>query len=386
MRPPKDCSRVHKLQKLSREQKLERRKEFIASKAFTEATWTTLILFNQNVQAMTRLIEAEGLMLKELQSEAWREKYAMTEAQRWETIHLGYVDSLSKLMMCIEGLFVLMYAVARDYRKLPRFFTRYQLSQVDVILRLIASPQQARRALWRILGFPNLKYLQLSADDRKTVMEVLNVNVETALKALTRIREFYLDHLTVYGKFKHGLSLLLGLPSNGQAPVESLVYAFDRSSDRPRGTVIPMTEKLNSPFEWFNILQIIPYSDPAFNTISGILNDVKGLAFAVTNNHLTWAENCGQDYLPAKREDDKAHALVYGGPFSEDIKQAYNRIFVQVAEKMTLPVRTIAFQFTLKREKVPEAFKRLTQGNTVTFWINPQQKTGPYFERVPTIT
>jgi len=73
--------RMPKLWTLTREEKMKRRKQFIASKEFTEATWTMLILFNQNSQAIVRLIEAEGLMIKELQSEVSEAEEVRRESQ-----------------------------------------------------------------------------------------------------------------------------------------------------------------------------------------------------------------------------------------------------------------------------------------------------------------
>jgi len=370
---------------LSRQQKLEKRKEFIRSDDFTEATWTTLILFNQNVQTMIRLIELEGIWINETQAGTWQGKYTMTDEQRLEVVHMAYVDAISKLMMCIEGLFALMYAVRGAYRKIPRLLTRYQMSQVDVMLKLVADENKAKKSLWRILGYPNLKYLHLDRSERKIVWEVLNQSLEAALKALRIIREFYLDHLVVYGKFKHGLSLLLGMRGEDQARVDSLVYTFDRSDGRPPGYVIEMAQKLRQPFEWFNTLQMVPYGEPMFRVISGILHDVRELVFMIANNHLMWAENCGLDYLPAKREGDKANALVYGGPFTPQLREAYDKIWVRVGENMTLPTRTLQFRFNFKRDAVPEMIDRLAEGRTVTVWVSRSRGRKPYFEQTPTI-
>jgi len=68
---------------------------------------------------MIRVIELESILISELQSGTWQEKYAISDAQRWETIHMAYVDAISKLMMCIEGLFVLMYSVRLAKTRTP---------------------------------------------------------------------------------------------------------------------------------------------------------------------------------------------------------------------------------------------------------------------------
>jgi hypothetical protein len=253
------------------------------------------------------------------------------------------------------------------------------------VLELIARNRKAR--LWRTLGLPNLKYLRLDRNERKTVWAVLNQSIEAAMTALSTIRDFYLNHLTVYWKFKHGLSLLLGAPTQGQLPVESLLYAFDRNSERPKGHSTQMAEKLSPPFEWFNILQVVPYTERAFKNIAQILNAVKELTFTITNNHLTWADNCGQDYLPAKREGDQARAYAHGA-FSEEIKEAYDKIFLRVGSNMTLATRTINFDFNFRNEAGKEGFQRLADGKPITYWITPEeneQKPGSRFERSPKI-
>jgi hypothetical protein len=249
-----------------------------------------------------------------------------------------------------------MYAVRRPYPKLPRYLTRYQTSQIDAILEMIAKKQTA--VFCRILGWPNLKYLRLDRNDRKIVWSVMNQDIETAMTALTRIRDFYLNHLIVYWKFKHGLSLLLGASVQGQPPVESLMYAFDRNSERPKGHSIEMAESFPSDFNWFNIVQMVPFTERAFQNITEVLNGVRRLTLAITNNHLTWAENCGQDYLPAKREGDQARAYAHG-EFSNEVREAYGRIFLRVASNMTLATRTIRFNFNFANEAGKEGSQRL---------------------------
>ncbi len=370
---------------LSREEKLVKRREFIASDSFTEATSTSLLLLNENIQAMIRVIELEGILIRELQDGIWAEKYHMTERHRWETSHLAYVDAMSKLMMCIESLFIVMYSVRHQYRRLPTYLTRYAMSQVDVTLNLLSREREVKAALWRILGLPNPKHLGLGRADRKVVWQVLSLSVNAAFTALQKIKDFYVDHLVTYGKFKHGLSMLLGQASDGQSPIDSLIHAFDRTEDRPGGFVMEMGNRFEEGFEWFNTLQLVPYNKAAFEVMSRVMYDVRELVFVITNNHLTWAENCGLDYLPARREGDKAYPLVYGGPVPETTQQAYQQIFLRVAENMTLATRTVTFNFTLKRDP-PEPLERLSKGLPLTIWVNPKRETGPYLTRVPTIT
>lgn len=289
------------------EEKKENATGFISNE-FTWASYTSLQMFDNNVRIMLSVIELEGIMLRKVEN--GEIKHEMSKEQLLRIKHFILLDMLAKMMMVIEGLIV-MCSVLSGYgatkKHLSNRMIRYQQNQIDSFIKRF---QEGRVSIWRIAGFPELRNLQrnckLTNDERKSIWNLLSDSCLVLKETLNSIVTFYQNNKVLYGKFKHGLTIIPGLesiPGQDDMPF-SLLLALDHRLEEPSSTCLKATGLLPPEFSWFNTWSILPYGEGTFKKYGAIISDLRKFVSHIVNNHLLWAENCGEDYFPLERQLD----------------------------------------------------------------------------------
>jgi len=293
---------------MNQEEKRGKARDFVANQ-FTWASYTSLNLFSLNVQQMIHLVELGGVVLKKI--EDGEIGLTATEEQLLRMKHLILLDSLAKLMMIIEGVIALCSVLADPCAGRKDIAHRMMWYHQDRIDAFIERSNRNKVSIWRVAGFPDLGKLQenckLTKQERKLIWELFQDSCAAIKKALKEIIDFYQNNRIIYGKFKHGLSILPGFVLGSQVTDElplTVSLALDHRSREPPSAYVKSAAKISQEYQWFNTISILPYWNATFEKYSAIMSDIRKLIVYASNNHLLYAENCGEDYFPLERQTD----------------------------------------------------------------------------------
>ncbi len=98
---------------MSLEYKKKNYKKFIESESFTISTFTQLLLFRRNINALYQLINSETKLLDDLLTSEDK----TNSFEKNEKIGFIHLDIMSKVMMMIEGLSALLFALSKGKKR-----------------------------------------------------------------------------------------------------------------------------------------------------------------------------------------------------------------------------------------------------------------------------
>jgi hypothetical protein len=225
------------------------------------------------------------------------------------------LDAISKIESAIESTLVLFDELSNGYGKIARTMTYYDLKRVRHVIKKILRRKRPYR-MRKVLGLPDISTLGLTIEERKLLSRLYSETEERMLSHIKKLARFYDRYRIVYGKHKHGLTLEAGssfdtyptVPSFG----DSMLYAYDHKAfdDMPIETFV-VKEGTFPIGNWFNVQTALKFNQAAneelWETVA-ILNDVVSY---VTWNHLDYALNCGEGYLPYSKIDEKRITFLF---------------------------------------------------------------------------
>jgi len=358
------------------QEKREKALDFVTSE-FTWASYTSLNLFSLNVQNMIHLIELTGIVLTKI--EKGEIEHTMSDDQLLRMKHLILSDSLAKLMMIVEGVLALCSALSdlgARKRDIAHRMMWYAQEQIDAFIERF---ERNRVSIWKIAGFPDLAKLQrncgLTNSERRLIWELFQDSCAVIRKALKEIIDFYQNNRIIYGKFKHGLTILLGFKvgSQGGDDIPSTVsLALDHRSHEPPSICVRAVGQLPPEYQWFNTISILPYWKATFEKYSGIMSDIRKMVTYIANNHLLWAENCGEDYFPLERQPDgKWVPTIYA---TKSLTQEQQTTYESIIQKITANMYYVAnrlfnFQLNLKDKSLKMILECLQRDQVATIFF-----------------
>lgn len=365
------------------EEKKQKSIDFVVNSLSWE-TYSLLHIFSINVRYMTRFIELSRIVSHKIESGEIKGPTEAADLMR--TKHLVLLDSLARLMMIIEATLALLSAIS-DSRtpggKIANRMLRYDQNQIDAFISHLKNRQVD---VWRLAGFPKIRTLQrncgLTKSESKFVWELLSESCDLIRETLDQIVDFYEKNRIIYGKFKHGLTFLLGFElfsqsreaNRGLPPTAILV--LDRRSRQP-GEIGIYATGLPKQLDWFNTVSMLSYSDETFKKHNGILHDVEKLVTHITNNHLLRAENCGEDYFPAEQRNGIWTATLY---LRRDLSQGEQDTFEAVMRKIFSNAytvnRSVVFNFNLNGQALEKLYEGILKDSVATIFSNRDQKKG----------
>jgi len=347
-------------------------RDFVASGKFTKATYGVLIVFRDNVTAITHLVTSHEILLRRIESGDVRHNF--TDEQLDKIKSLIFLDMLAKVMTLIENLFVLLDCFARDANKdIPRILVRYAFRRIDGFIKRF---EASRVSLWRIAGFPGIRFLArncgLNGEESSFLHALLTDSCESIRLAIHDIVTFYQANRILYTKFKHGLLFLPGLRFSGgiaQAP-SSILLSFDRLARKPSRLCFEGRDISPEGLEWFNTYSIQPCWSETLRRYGEILTEIGRLSRYVIGNHLLWAFNCGEDYLPVKISSNGENVVeIYlTKQLTPEEEEKFNRIWKKVETNMYAPNMKLNVVFNFSPEKNQKILRCFAENQCATIW------------------
>jgi len=307
-----------------KEEKEKNYRDFILSQTFTLPSFSSLSLFQMNVNAMNTLVRQESdLALKLIDSNT-------------ERFELSYIqlDILSKVMMMIEGQVALILALESARKHIAERMSFFSSRAVEELAtKLDGYSQDQRRAfMWKVLSLPDANtLLNLSEEERLFLNQVLNETAEIRYEVLCGCVNFYRSNKIAYNKFKHGLSFLPLAPLTQVKNQNALLLALHKGKDKPEHQVNLLSVKgsfIPKAFQWFNTVCIIEISRKNVETYAKMSESIDDFVSFTVQNNLLYAENCGADYLPLRIiEDNKIEPWLYPRNMTQDVIDRIKTIY-----------------------------------------------------------
>lgn len=357
---------------MNRKEKALQYKDFIASEKFTNASYSVLKVFRENIDRMVNLAELHIIVLKRIESGDM--KYDFSDPSILKMKQLVLVDMLCKIMIMIESLLALFDAFSRrSKREIPSVMIRYRQPSIDRFIQLF---QHGKVNIRKLAGLPNLMFLKrncaLNQEEISLVHEILEGSCRYVRQKIASVIKFYNSNRIIYGKFKHGLLFQSGFSPQDLSPDAprdlSLFFAFDKQARKPsricfEGKVPP------KEFEWFNTYSILPCSDLSIEKYAEIMKAIRELSDYILANHLLWAYNCGEDYLPVKKINKELFTNIpTTRRLTKGESELFNGIVGKVSKNIHFPPMKFEAIFNFSQEKWHKIEKCFSRDQCATIW------------------
>ncbi len=306
---------------------------------YSTTSFYYLNLFAHNFALCCDAVLLDGVTIKFLEEGKIKHTYPAGALKSLQ--HMIVLSALSKIMVLIESFFRVTDALSREYKKLSsKMLEYYQSDSLNGVLDKAKNSTMGKDTIWRVFGFPRVEDLPLSYYEKKIVEVVLNHAIEHIETFYRSIARFYDNHRIAYNKFKHGLSVLVGLEPKTTFLDNPLILVMDvqKKIDKIRCECLKGKLKLPDEYGLFNAVSVIPVREATFNEFSGILADMKGLVQAIADNHFVRGINCGIGYLPKNIHTAK------------DFPKGVFRNFQKIADEKIAPITYLMQPPTFKFE------------------------------------
>jgi hypothetical protein len=166
---------------------------------------------------------------------------------------------------------------------------------------------------------------------------------------------FYELNKIIYNKFKHGMLFTPGLSLNAKLEgiPQSVFMAFDLLARKPE--ILCFQRKDVSPpgLDWFNTYSMLVYGEKSVGKCLEIVDELVTLSEYILWNHLLWALNCGQDYLPASLTPEGVFKInmILNKPLTEKETETVLKIFDKISPNMHVINLNINLNFNFSPEK-----------------------------------
>jgi hypothetical protein len=280
-------------------------KNYIKSPRFGIDTWRTLFIFQSNFESIKNTITLYLLLEKGIVDGKLPSLNSLNILRVKQNI---YVDITSKLSILIETTIVLIDALSYpNYKKIPHNLVYYDYKQIYSIIKKLRknNPPYSFRKILGLYYLP--KVSDLSKQEKKIIGKIYSKTEKMMISKVKNIIEFYDNFRIVYGKSKHGLTIYSGIVEKNNTNFEldkSLLICYDRKTKDK----IPQNHinlKPNNDINYFNILSYMLFDENLTKKIENILSDLNTIIDYICSNHLTYAMNCGDIYLPHTKKDNK---------------------------------------------------------------------------------
>ena len=322
---------------LNKQQKINRYQNFVKSNTFGQHTYTTLFTFRKNCDYV---FETNILYSKLTQQNFSNSEYSTLDILRIkQQIHL---DIISKISVLTESFFVLVDSLSYSYKDVSQNMISYEFGKIHSIIENIhANPVKYDMRL--VLGLYDISQMRfLSKQQTIALQKVYDETQKMAISKLRSIANFYNEFHLVYLKSKHGLTYYSGqLPISGRTDdfLESLLICMDRKErfDKNQEFLNYCISEEKKEGIFFNLLSFVKFNEILQSRINIVLNDLQNLIRYICDNHLTYAINCGECYLPFKKENDKTRFNFSSDIFtSEFTENDFNDMFKMISAEMNL--------------------------------------------------
>ena len=350
---------------LTEKEKLEQRDHFCKSEKFGIDTFWTLFMFKHNSLGMLTTVGFLGDLVQKIDDKAIFPSNLNNELIV-QIKQYVIVDAISKLLVITEGLLVLCHSLSIGYNSVSQNMLNYNVKQVWNIIQKIKTNEFS----WaKILAFlPVEQFDNLDEKEKAELKMIYSDTIEAISQTFLELISFYEKYNIVYNKSKHGLSLEPGgfLESERTKDLfHSSLSALDhrKNEDKmPSGYYVSKIDK-NTDTVWFNVESRINFNQKLFSEIASNIHNLEILCSYIVDNHLTFANNCGESYLPVHNEK---------GQFSVDFltrkprDETKEKILENLNKKILPNMVTSDIEFSMKRTYTKEPLSSDVKENPVT--------------------
>jgi hypothetical protein len=357
------------------EEKKKSQSDFIHNK-FTENAFTELLLFARNSRALINVIRLELILHEKTGSDAFLT--GLIDPFPSETKQFLSLDALGKIMMLIEGLLVVSDTIsdeAKGYRKLAEAMASYKHR---TILAFIERFRTKKVDLQRLIGLPEIDKLLITPSEKDEISGAFKEIEKAVEQFLSLIINFYECNLIPYNKFKHGLSLIPGMKLNNseQQTIASVLTALDKKDKAPSCLAFETKERLMPPeLGWFNTMCFVP--SPQIEIYEAIITQLNALIPYITNNHLYFAANCGEDYFPVELSDGNFKPrllLPPGSPYLQgDADRRLTPVILKITKNMNMPILQVSFNLNFSSDKIAKILKSFQDHGSALIWSSESE-------------
>ncbi len=267
--------------------------QYVNSSQFGKDAYITIRMYRENFNNMLKLIEK---YLTDLKKDSFYESDSISDKQVMILKQFAYVDIISKLVSVIEGDIILIGSLSLGYHDLSKDMTYYNYDKMDSIIHTIRTKKINMR---RVLGYCELKKLNLGKEERQIMSSIYEQNYDEAYKILEELIQFYTNFRIAYGKFKHGLNFIAGLHKKYKSDKFSLCGSVLVTLDnKPEHKLKDLPYLTDSYGDHYNVMSRICFNENLFQNIDNIITKLRLLINYICINHLLKAENLGELYLP----------------------------------------------------------------------------------------
>jgi hypothetical protein len=254
------------------------------------------------------------------------------------------LDCITKLQTIIESLMVLLYSLSKGYTSVSEILSHYDPQMPRQITEMMIKGNFNKR---KALGLPNPTKLHISHQEREVILKVLYQTERYMTNRITNLAKFYDRYRIIFGKWKHGLTFESGgalSDFNSVVPMptgleNSLLIAYDRKTDlqMPENYIIGYSND-GSIDGWYNVETIIKFGSHLLEEINDTMEDLKEVISYVTKNHITYALNCGEGYVPyfESKKDVFSPWLFAEETLSPPEKTMFESIMYKIMENMNM--------------------------------------------------
>jgi len=359
---------------LSREEKVTNFDSFIKSKKFGIDTWMTIQLFKNNTHYILTTVELYGILIKRLDEG----NIPNTFSSRNKVVVKQFIllDVIMKLEILIECILVLIHCLSKDRIKLPKVMVYYDTNLIRTSINKIRDRKYNMEKILGLLKVSNLPLL--SREERKYLACDYSEFIKAMYKNLDTLVEFYENYRLIYGKTKHGLTIIPGLnqradPNYAEFDPEfedSLALGHDikRQSDLPMGYYVASKKRDSNAGEFFNTMTCVKFNNKLIAKIAKVRSVLDEIVPFICDNHMNYAQNCGESYLPYfhDQENNKI-GLIFSNSNSAD--NDVIKIRREITQKI-IPLMNIKYieLTTISEFNKPEIVNSLRNNIVTNIW------------------
>lgn len=322
---------------LSEKEKLAQRDEYVNS-VFGKDTFHTLFTFRHNSLGFLSTVGFIGNLIEKIDDK----KIFPTKLSDSELIEIKQyltIEVISKIIVIIEGLFVLTHSLSIDYKTTTNNMINYSNK---LIWQIIDNFKQKKYDYEKIFALPLMDELPLTNDEKISLMEIYKKSSEGIHEIFEEFVKFYEKYNILYNKNKHGFTLVPGaFLKNSEVKFEnSSLSAFDHKDKEEHMPPMfhPVTIQKDSDITWFNVESRINFNKKTFGEIGMMINQLEIICATIVDNHLNLANNCGQNYLPVHENEPGKYSISFltKGSWNENEIKLFEVLNQKILKDMTV--------------------------------------------------
>jgi hypothetical protein len=343
--------------------------KFINSNKFGPDAWITIKLFAQNVHDNISAIELYGILIEKVDGDNLLSNYNARDALRIKQQIV--LDVILKTQILIESTLVLIHSLSEGYKRVASNMTFYDKNLVNNVIKDLGKNKKLKNYnhnLRKVLGLPNLKFLNLTCEERDFLRMDFEVCEANYLEAIKRLIHFYDKFSIFHGKSKHGLTYIkacsLDLNKETVALHNSFVQYFSRIKEMKGASKKYHVSFSSNSAHWnyFNCVGIIGFRKNLFDEVNSVLFDLKSLVSFMCGNHIISGLNCGKVYLPSIKKDSKIALITTRKIYTENKKKIRQDIADKILPSIYFPVDETVFNINYINSEIIESLRH----NTIT--------------------